>query len=45
MLELSTEFVPEALEIMMLGMGGIFIALFILYLFSILLLKVFPEKV
>ena len=40
----QTELVPQALEIMVLGMGCIFIALFILYLFSIALLKLFPEK-
>lgn len=41
---LHTELLGQALEIMGLGMGGIFIALFILYLCSLLLLKLFPNK-
>lgn len=35
--------VPEALEIMLKGMAGIFIALFIIYAASEALQKVFPE--
>lgn len=43
-MEFNFDLVPQGLEIMLLGMGGIFIALFILYLVSILLLKIFPEE-
>jgi len=42
-LSITFEYIPEALKMMASGMGGIFIALFILYLMSILLLKVFPD--
>lgn len=34
----------DALKVMGLGMGGIFIALIVLYLISLLLLKLFPDK-
>ncbi len=36
--------VPQALEIMALGMAGIFIVMIILYLASLLLIKVLPEE-
>lgn len=43
-LTITFEYVPDALRLMAMGMGGIFIALFALYLVSVLLLKVFPVK-
>lgn len=43
-LNVTFEYIPVALQMMAMGMGGIFIALFILYLISILLLKLFPDK-
>jgi len=39
----TTALIPEALWIMVMGMAGIFIALFIIYLVSIGLQKIFPE--
>lgn len=33
-----------ALELMAFGMGGVFLVLFLLYLVSIILLKIFPGK-
>ncbi|MGY3748933.1 OadG-related small transporter subunit [Vagococcus acidifermentans] len=33
-----------ALELMVFGMGGVFLVLFLLYLVSIILLKIFPGK-
>lgn len=33
-----------AFQLMIFGMGGIFFVLFLLYLISILLLKLFPAK-
>lgn len=36
--------IRQALEIMVYGMSGIFLVLFLLYLFSIGLLKLFPVK-
>ncbi len=36
--------VPQALEIMALGMAGIFIVMIILYLASLLLIKVLPDE-
>lgn len=43
-LEFTIELLPDALQIMVLGMAGIFIALFIIYLASIGLQKIFPDK-
>lgn len=43
-LNITFEYIPDALQMMTLGMGGIFIALFVLYLMSILLLKMFPDN-
>lgn len=34
----------DAFELMGIGMAGIFVALLIIYLASLLLLKVFPEE-
>ncbi|UUX33204.1 OadG-related small transporter subunit [Fundicoccus culcitae] len=39
----STEFLPEALRMTVVGMGGIFIAMGIIYVASLALLKFFPE--
>ena len=36
--------INKGLEIMVVGMGGIFAALLIIYVASILLLKLFPDK-
>lgn len=36
--------IAQALEVMGKGMLGIFTALAIVYLFTILLIKIFPEK-
>ena len=36
--------VPQALEIMALGMAGIFIVMIILYLASLLLIKILPDE-
>jgi len=36
--------INEGLKIMVIGMGGIFISLLIIYAASVLLLKMFPEK-
>lgn len=38
----TTENLPTALKYMGIGMGSIFIALLIIYAFSLLLQKVFP---
>jgi Na+-transporting methylmalonyl-CoA/oxaloacetate decarboxylase gamma subunit len=43
-LNINTEFLKGALEIMGFGMGGIFAVLGILYLVSLGLLKFFPVK-
>jgi len=43
-LTITFEYIPAALRMMMQGMGGIFIAMFVLYIMSILLLKVFPDQ-
>lgn len=43
-IQFTTELLPYALHIMVQGMVGIFIALFIIYLASIGLQKLFPEK-
>jgi len=40
----TTELLPHALEMMIMGMAGIFTALFIIYLASVSLQKLFPEK-
>lgn len=40
----TTELLPEALEMMVMGMAGIFAALFIIYLASVGLQKLFPEE-
>lgn len=40
----DTQVIMQALEIMVIGMSGIFAALFIIYLVSVVLLKVFPEN-
>jgi len=42
-LHFTTELLPQALSIMVKGMGGIFLVLFIIYLSSALLQKLFPE--
>lgn len=42
-MNINVDLVLEALQIMILGMGGIFAVLSIIYLASVLLLKVFPE--
>lgn len=39
----TTELLPEALRFMVIGMAGIFVALFIIYLACIGLQKLFPE--
>ncbi|WP_051910426.1 OadG-related small transporter subunit [Carnobacterium pleistocenium] len=36
--------IVQAFEVMAFGMGGTFFVLFILYLASLLLLKIFPAK-
>lgn len=41
-LNFDLELIQQALELMVLGMGGIFLVLFTLYLVSIALLKMFP---
>lgn len=43
MMNLNIDLIMEALQIMVVGMGGIFAVLSIIYLASVLLLKVFPE--
>ncbi|WP_205700235.1 OadG-related small transporter subunit [Erysipelothrix sp. HDW6A] len=43
MMNLNMDLIMEALQIMVVGMGGIFAVLSIIYLASVLLLKVFPE--
>lgn len=40
---ISTEFLPEALRMTVVGMGGIFIAMAIIFAASIALGKIFPE--
>lgn len=40
----TTELLSEALSMMVMGMAGIFAALFIIYLASVGLQKLFPEK-
>ncbi len=42
-MNINVDLVLEALQIMILGMGGIFAVLSVIYLASVLLLKVFPE--
>ncbi|QIK56936.1 hypothetical protein G7059_03250 [Erysipelothrix sp. HDW6A] len=42
-MNLNMDLIMEALQIMVVGMGGIFAVLSIIYLASVLLLKVFPE--
>ncbi|WP_162493215.1 OadG-related small transporter subunit [Enterococcus timonensis] len=39
-----TENLKSAFELLVFGWGGVFLVLFILYLFSKLLLKIFPVK-
>lgn len=39
----TTELLPLALQMMVMGMAGIFAALFIIYLASVGLQKLFPE--
>lgn len=39
----KTDLIFQALEIMVVGMGGIFAALLVIYFASVLLLKFFPE--
>lgn len=39
-----TENLLKAGELMLFGMGGVFFVLFLLYLLSILLLKLFPGQ-
>ncbi|MDA9469919.1 OadG-related small transporter subunit [Enterococcus sp. 5H] len=41
---MDTEALKIAGELMVFGMGGVFLVLFLLYLISKLLLKVFPAK-
>lgn len=41
---MDTEALKIAGELMIFGMGGVFLVLFLLYLISKLLLKVFPAK-
>lgn len=43
-LKFTTEHIMESLKIMAIGMGGIFAALLIIYLASVALQKIFPEK-
>lgn len=43
-MNLNTDLLFQALEIMVVGMGGIFAALLIIYFVSVLLLKFFPEE-
>ncbi|WP_099091543.1 OadG-related small transporter subunit [Erysipelothrix larvae] len=38
------ELIKQGLEIMVVGMGGIFASLLIIYASSALLLKIFPEE-
>lgn len=40
----TTENLPQAMSFMLRGMAGIFISLFVIYLFSIGLQKLFREK-
>ncbi len=40
----NMDLINEGLKIMVVGMGGIFAALLIIYAASALLLKVFPEE-
>lgn len=40
----TVELLPVALQMMVMGMAGIFTALFIIYLASVGLQKLFPEK-
>lgn len=39
----TTKYLGQALETMGLGMLGIFIVLFVIYLVSVLLIKAFPD--
>lgn len=41
---ITTEFLPQALEMTVVGMGGIFLAMGVIYLASIALEKIFPEN-
>lgn len=41
---ISTEFLPQALEMTVVGMGGIFIAMGVIYVASLALEKFFPEN-
>lgn len=43
-LKFTTEHLSESLKIMAIGMGGIFAALIIIYIFSVVLQKIFPQK-
>lgn len=42
-LRFTTELLPQALGVMVKGMGGIFAVLFTIYLSSVVLQKLFPE--
>lgn len=41
---MDTEALKIAVELMIFGMGGVFLVLFLLFLISKLLLKIFPAK-
>ncbi|WP_283809000.1 OadG-related small transporter subunit [Vagococcus allomyrinae] len=41
---MNTEALKIAVELMLFGMGGVFLVLFLLYLISQLLIKLFPAK-
>lgn len=43
-MKINLDLLGESLEIMVLGMAGIFIVLSVLFLSVKLLLKIFPEK-
>ncbi|SHJ32528.1 OadG-related small transporter subunit [Lutispora thermophila] len=42
-IQFTAELLPQALGVMVKGMGGIFAVLFTIYLASVLLQKLFPE--
>lgn len=43
-MQFDIELILQALEIMVLGMAGIFAVLLIIYAASVILLKAFPEE-
>ncbi|MDR0921302.1 MAG: OadG family protein [Lactobacillales bacterium] len=43
-MNIQTDTLKQALELMVFGMGGVFIVLFIIYVISQLLIKIFPVK-